>query len=425
MSARPLVSVIIPTHNRIESLLRTLTAFEGQTFDPREMELIVVADGCSDATSSTLRSRPTRLDCELIELSGLGAGAARNAGAEAARGSILLFMDDDIEPAPDLVAAHVRAHGEHPGRVVMGPYPPSLRGRSSFFRMRTRSWWQSHFDRLSRPGHRFTYRDLVSGNLSIDAGLFRRIGGFDPSIPGAGGEDYELGVRLLEAGVELHFEPEAGAVHHEHETMTLEGSLRRARHEGRAEVVIGRRHPKLRRELFADLLEPGHRPGRLLRYLVYRRPSAGRVLAWLARASLPVVEILRMRHRWRKLFGMLFAYWRARGVADTLRTEATLAAYLERGRVVPPTTRDELLVDLAEGLDAAERRLDAARPDSVRLRYGTYELGRVEAVLLAEPLSGRHLRPILAERFSWPLMRALAHRATSLAEIGPTHRSAV
>ena len=45
MSARPLVSVIVPTHNRVESLLRTLAAFERQTFDRHEMELIVVADG--------------------------------------------------------------------------------------------------------------------------------------------------------------------------------------------------------------------------------------------------------------------------------------------------------------------------------------------------------------------------------------------
>jgi hypothetical protein len=331
-------------------------------------------------------------------------------------------MDDDIEPTPGLVAVHVRAHAERPGRVVMGPYPPSLLGRSSFFRMRTRSWWQWHFDRLSRPGHRFTYRDVVSGNLSIDSGLFRKIGGFDSSIPGAGGEDYELGVRLLEAGVELLFEPAAAALHHEHETMTLEGSLRRARQEGRAEVMIGRRHPKLRRELFADLLESEHRRGRLLRYFIYRRPTAGRLLAWLARASLPVVELFRMRHRWRKIFGMLFAYGRARGVAEELKTEAALAAYLERGAAVLPETGDDLLVDLAEGLDEAERRLDVARPASVRLRLGTYDLGRVEPVLLAEPLGGRHLRPILAERFSWQLVRALALRETSLVDIGPTHR---
>ena len=66
MSAGPVVSVIIPTHNRIESLLRTLAAFERQTFDPKKMELVVVADGCVDSTVSTLRSRRMLLDFELV-----------------------------------------------------------------------------------------------------------------------------------------------------------------------------------------------------------------------------------------------------------------------------------------------------------------------------------------------------------------------
>jgi len=422
MSAGPRISVIIPTHNRVESLLRTISAFERQRFELQDMELIVVADGCTDTTTSTLERRTTPLDWKLVVLDGLGAGAARNAGAEAATGSLLLFMDDDIEPAPQLVEAHVRAHAESPGRVVMGPYPPSLRGRSAFFRMQARSWWQSHFYEMSKPGHRFTYIDLVSGNLSIGPEVFRKVGGFDGSIPGAGGEDYEFGVRIIEAGIEIHFEPGAAALHHEHETMTLDGSFRRARQEGRTNVAIGRKHPRLRRGLFWDMLESEEAPRPQLRYLVFRRPALGRILAAMARASLPVLELLKMRHRWRKAFGALFGYWRCRGVADELGSEAALSAYLERSPAASPSTgEDELVLDLAEGLDVAERLLDASRPRSVYLRYGEHDVGRIEPAAVAEPLKGAHLRPILAERFPWELLRVLALREAALVEPRSTH----
>jgi GT2 family glycosyltransferase len=420
MSGRPRVSVIVPTHNRVDSLLRTVAALERQQFSLDEMELVVVADGCRDDTIRVLEGRATPLAQTVVELEGLGAGAARNAGASAARGALLLFLDDDIEPAPELVAAHVRAHAAWPGRVVMGPYPPSLRGRSAFFRMQARSWWHSHFQELARPGHRFTYLDLVSGNLSIDSELFRELGGFDEAIPGAGGEDYEFGARAIKAGIEIAFEADARALHHEHETMTLDGAFRRARQEGRANVVIGRRHPELRRELFWDMLESQEVSHRFLRQIVFRRRVLGRVLAGAARASLAPFEVLKMRHRWRKTFGALVAYWRLRGVADELGSEDALAAYIERSPAEPQTAgAADLVLDLALGLEEAERQLDRCRPGAVRLVYGTYEMGKVEPIPAAEPLRGAHLRPMLAERFAWEILRALTHRATTLSEREP------
>ena len=416
MSAEPRVSVIIPTHNRVDSLMRTVRAFEAQDIDPGSLELIVVADGCTDDTERAFRSHRTRFRSRILPQEGLGAAAARNLGAQVAGGAILLFMDDDVEPLPGLVEAHLRAHQAQPGRVVLGPYPPSRQGPASFYHMRTRSWWESLFAQMAQTGHRFHYRDLVSGNVSIGARRYGDLGGFNPAIRGAGGEDYEFGARVIKAGIDIAFEPEARAVHHQHETMTLAGSLERAAQEGRANVIIGRLHPEVRADLFGEFTSSRVRYFRRVRFLAFRGRAVGRFLARLVLLGLPLLEALKMRQRWRKAVGAIHGYWYWRGVADEIGSRAALSEYMKRG---PLRESGEVTVlDLADGLEVAEAGLDVERPSSVRLRFGEQEVGLIEHEALAEPLRGSHLRPILATRFTFQIVRALASHEPPFAELG-------
>ena len=170
----------------------------------------------------------------------------RNTGAASATGQLLLFLDDDIEALPPLVESHARVHRERPGSAFMGPYPPKLQGGTRFFDVEVRSWWEEKFYQMSREDHRFSYQDLLSGNLSLDAELFARLDGFDSAFGNCGGEDYELGVRLLKAGVSFAVAEDAVGYHYEHETNNLDRSFLRARQEGRSYVLIGQRHPELK-----------------------------------------------------------------------------------------------------------------------------------------------------------------------------------
>jgi glycosyltransferase involved in cell wall biosynthesis len=102
----PLVSIVIPTHNRALQLRQTLSALAAQTFPHALMEVIVVADGCSDDTLRLMREN-TRLYRQGIggllrtfEQPELGPAAARNLGARHAAGRILIFLDDDVEASP-------------------------------------------------------------------------------------------------------------------------------------------------------------------------------------------------------------------------------------------------------------------------------------------------------------------------------------
>ncbi|MCA1627003.1 MAG: glycosyltransferase, partial [Acidobacteria bacterium] len=190
----PHISVIIPTHNRRDSLRRLLDALCAQTYPLRRVEVIVVADGCKDDTAEMVRGYHAPFALHVIEQPGLGAATARNEGAARAMGRRLVFLDDDIEPTASLLEAHERTHSEGgPRQVVMGYSLPIIEGRLGFFTMALRNWWQDEFYAMRRPGHRYTYRDLLSGNFSIESQFFARLNGFDRAYPDCGGEDYEFG----------------------------------------------------------------------------------------------------------------------------------------------------------------------------------------------------------------------------------------
>jgi len=406
----PTVSIVIPTRDRREALQRTLDALARQTAPAEAMEVIVVADGCTDDTARWLREYrpPYRLRC--VELPGSGAAAARNAGAAAATGEILLFLDDDIEPAPGLVAAHLRSHEGSADVVAIGPCPPFIPGRQDFWRVLVRRWWFDLFTAMAEPGHRFTYRDVLTGNLSMRRTLFARVGGFDAAFgPDASHEDWELGIRLLKADARLTYIADAAAWHHDR--TNLDRSYRRARQDGKGDVLIGQLHPELRPALPLATRGPAPRPVEsAVRALAFRAPAAGDALARLARRALDVLESLRLRRAWRKLNGATRRYWYWRGVADALGSQAELDRFLAYGRG-PESTESVLDIDLGLGIAEAEWRLDIERPAAVRVWHGDVLIGLIPPVPGAERLRGRHLRPLLARLLGTPLSNAMAIEA--------------
>jgi glycosyltransferase involved in cell wall biosynthesis len=92
----PLVSVIMPTFNRADTIRRAVRSVQAQTFT--DWELIVVDDGSTDNTVALIEGRDPRL--KLIRQENQGTAGARNAGLSASAGSYIAFLDSDDEWLP-------------------------------------------------------------------------------------------------------------------------------------------------------------------------------------------------------------------------------------------------------------------------------------------------------------------------------------
>jgi|GEM_PF-797358 len=101
----PVVSVIIPTHNRAEMLRRAISSVLAQTW--QDFEVIVISDGSSDNTEAVIRSFNDSIIRLLKHEKSKGASAARNTGLRTARGKYIAFLDDDDEWTANKLAVQV------------------------------------------------------------------------------------------------------------------------------------------------------------------------------------------------------------------------------------------------------------------------------------------------------------------------------
>lgn len=124
-----LVSVIIPTYNRPDSLRRTLQSFAEQVWpgDPDQVEILVVDDG---STVATLSEDDVRLPFSLriLQQENQGDAAARNTGVRNSQAEFVAFVDDDITVRSDYLRQIVELLQRHPRAIVIGNllFPPKI-----------------------------------------------------------------------------------------------------------------------------------------------------------------------------------------------------------------------------------------------------------------------------------------------------------
>lgn len=199
----PAVSVVIPHYNSPASLSRVVEAVREQDY-PGDVEIIVADDGSEHL--------PDIAGVRLVRQEDLGfrAAAARNLGASVAQGEVLAFLDADTVPRPGYLTAVVPHIVGDDRAVVVGT---RLTGPNH-----TEPQWLSEAwertDHLREADHT-SWRYIISAVLSCSAEFFAKVGGFDATFVGYGGEDWEFGWRAWNAGATFIHEPQAEAVHPE------------------------------------------------------------------------------------------------------------------------------------------------------------------------------------------------------------------
>jgi glycosyltransferase involved in cell wall biosynthesis len=190
MTTRPLVTVIIATHNRAHCLPRALDSIYAQEGlgSLYELEVIIVDDGSTDSTPEIIH-RYHNLTCiRLLEKRGIS--AAMNEGLRASRGSYITFLDDDDEWLPHKLSVQVPLMEAHPDVGVV--YGQSLK------RSGEKEWLIPDLTRA--PSGQIFFAMLMDNFCGHHASIlvrrtaFDSAGGFDESLLSY--EDWDVSLRL-------------------------------------------------------------------------------------------------------------------------------------------------------------------------------------------------------------------------------------
>lgn len=397
-----IATIIIPTHNRSALLKKLLESLSLQSSPPEKFEVIVIADGCKDDTADMVKNYEAAYLLSLFELPGLGAASARNKGATLAKGSYLIFLDDDMEPSVDFIDQHIAAH-RNENSVIIGYSPLGLNPKASIQRLALREWWEEKFQAMRNRHHRFKFNDLTSGNFSISLAFFNRVNGFNTTLLCR--EDYELGFRLIKAGAEFCFAYKAKALHLDDVT-DLKRSLHRKKSEGIADIQIKNIHPDfINNEAFYYLSQRSVSKKILLKAVEYI-PSLTDSVVTLSELLMDYFEKFKMWSSWGTMNYRLHQYWYLRGLMTGAKSSKQLYWFILNNKVVL-SEKQKLSINLCKGLQNAEEEVDRLKPLSVDIYYGEKLIGNIAYEPGAEPIKGVHVRKILKDRFSNELASVL------------------
>ncbi len=212
-----LVSVVIPTYNRVELVGRAVHSVLSQTYS--DLEIIIVDDASSDNTQDRIEA-VQQADCRVRYLrhdSNRGAQAARNTGIQAAKGEYVAFLDSDNEWLPRKLERQIAlfSHETHVlGAVYCGYRKVSSNGRVL----------NEYVPRHRGSIYRKTLSEWLTdtSTLIVRKDVLVRIHGFDENVRAY--QEWDLCIRLAR-DCEFDFVPECLTLYHEHTLPTISKDL--------------------------------------------------------------------------------------------------------------------------------------------------------------------------------------------------------
>lgn len=300
------VSVVIPTHDRLDSLRRSLAFIARQSLHAADYEVVIVDDGSAPPiVLSDLAPLP--FDCTVVRQPRQGPSAARNAGAGISRGEVLVFVDDDVCIGPrvlEIVAERCRTEGD---AIVLGTLSvPEAAQCSVFARVMSAS---SREKGPTSAAAAVPFTECQTGLLALRGEAFAGLGGFqDPGGGWPNWDDVDFGYRASRGGFHLVRVDEVVGEHWDHALADLTTACRRWQRASQSAASLFRKHPAIQFQLpmFHDKTPPSRHdaPRLLLRKLARRLMSRHVVLAAMERTA-AVLEtrlaspmLLRPLYRW-------------------------------------------------------------------------------------------------------------------------------
>lgn len=199
---KPQVSIVIPTFQRPALLASCLHALANQEFQKNRYEIIVVTDG-PDEYTRTMIQQQNILSPSLRVLAlpyKKGPAAARNEGWKKAKGTLILFTDDDCVPHPTWIKELFNAYLQQPYAIAAfsGQVVVPCSEKPTDYEKNT-AWLEK--------------ADFVTANCACTKAALKQINGFDEAFTMAWREDSDLQFKLIDCGIPIHYIPKAVVTH--------------------------------------------------------------------------------------------------------------------------------------------------------------------------------------------------------------------
>ncbi len=274
--AQPQVSIVIPNWNGLKFLPPCLEALRSQTYPA--LDIIVVDNNSEDGSQAYLKEHFP--DVQLIELDyNSGFTGACNAGMEAARGDIVILLNNDTEVDPNWAAEVVAAFDRHPeaglvaSKMLLATQRDTLHTAGDYVKINglfgNRGVWQ-------KDGPRYNIEEPVfsacGGSSAYRKDMLDAIGLLDNDFFFSC-EDVDLGWRAQLTGYQCIYAPRAIVYHH---LKATGGGATASYYDGRNTiwVIVKNMPPKLLRKYFWQIL--GGQVGRFWQALKSWRGVAAR-----------------------------------------------------------------------------------------------------------------------------------------------------
>ena len=204
MSQRDAFSVVIATHNEGDWLQKTVDAVLSAS-DVPHLEVVVVADGCTDGSTAFLEDA-AHPGVRLVTLpESLGAPQARNAGAAVASGEYLVFVDSHVKPDHPGWLSELADQLSVPG-VGAATLNVSSLGKSQrncfVYTVKTPFLGPAWVDPVG-DGDWMSVPVIPGTCFAVTREVFSATGGFDEGLRKWGREDFEYSLRLWRLGYDL------------------------------------------------------------------------------------------------------------------------------------------------------------------------------------------------------------------------------
>lgn len=247
---RPFFSIVIPTYNRPDQLTVCLRACSHLDYPRDRFEVIVVDDGGVTLLEEVVNRFHSLLTLKLLRQENAGPATARNTGARAAKGELLVFTDDDCAPARDWLEVLAAKFKAWPDCAIGGDTRNAL--TQNLYSMASQlliSYLIGYFaEGAGKP------RFFPSSNLGFPTARFLDEGGFHASFPGSAGEDRELCDRWQQKGLRMIHAPDAVIYHFHH--LTARTFIRQHFHYGTGAFYYHSLRSRQRRQAMKVKVEP-------------------------------------------------------------------------------------------------------------------------------------------------------------------------